>query len=110
MLPTVEWEDRHFVRLSRASSTIIGFFTGKWAKLHPMKDSSTFDELVRLRNRASLGVLEDNAAEPDLDDLGVNAELEQPRLRRPRGALAHRLRAKRIVEISIDGFDLSVLS
>ena len=96
-------ENRPFVRLSKLDSTITRFFTGKWAKSYPMKNSSTFRDLVTLRNRTSM--------EPDmepgggrLDDLGLDEEM--PRKRSTPNARV----PIRIVEISIDGVAVSVLS
>ena len=54
LLPTVEFAERHFVRLSRGNSALMKFLTGRRSKLSPMKDSSLFEKLACLRNDADL--------------------------------------------------------
>ena len=107
VLHTEEVAERFFVRRSKSDSTLTRFLTGKRAKVHPLKDSSLFSELVLLRNEAGaqLEPLVMGLSE-EVDDLGLDL-VEDDGHRRKRG---YSKLPSRIVTISLGGSAVAVLS
>ena len=81
ILSTREVDGRQFVRLSRSDSTLTRFLVGRRAGLHPLKDSSLFQELVAMRNSVSKTSCDEEPVEDSKDhiddDLGLDSVPEK---------------------------------
>ena len=98
---------RSFVRLSKSDSTLTHFLTGLRAKLHPLRDSSLFRELVVLRNSASAPP-EPLGQSDEVDDLGLDQDEDKKASHRRKSGCSKL--PERILNISFGGSTFSVLS
>ena len=101
LLPTLSFQDRNFVQISRRNATLMRSLTGQRAKLSPMKGSPAFDPLVSARNEATRNLGKEN---PMREDLGLD-EVSTPSSKRlqERQARKDSLISRSIVQIDFHG-------
>ena len=108
VLSTRSFDGRPFVRLARGDTTLTHFFTGRRAKVHPLKDTTTFADLVSLRNRATVDSRH-GVGDVEVEDLGLDVE-HVGAIRRERRARPPSKIPQHVVSVEVDGTSVRVLS
>ena len=117
LLPTISFQNRAFVLVTRRNAALMRFLTGRRAKLSPTKDWSLFGKLLSLRNHTTREVgkkaaMADAPLEPP-DDLGLDDTTVSTPLSQRQEQWAERRESKvprTVVEVHVEGKALSVLS